>query len=113
MEQTIDIKLGDLKEVKFGRGDIRHSLKEYKSIEKDALMMNPKALNQAFENAHYEKDEPNTKQHVDRTMRYKSRCVVDGKDYIVGFIVHHNAARGKYKLYHISIYDTDTKKPST
>lgn len=74
-------------------------------------MMNPKALNQAFSNAHYSNDEPNTKDYVDRTMRFKSRCFVDGREYVVGFLVHHNFRNGEYNLYHISVYDT--KKPDT
>lgn len=105
LEGTKDITIGDLPEVKLGRSAIRHSLKEYRSLLKDALMMSPDALLAVFRDAHYEKDEPNTKEHVDRTMRYKSTCVVDGREYVVGFIVHHNFKDGQYHLYHISVYD--------
>ena len=101
----IDISIGDLQEVKLGRTGIRHSLKEYRSIIKDALMMTPNALLTAFRDAHYEKDEPNTKEHVDQTMRYKSKCIVDGKEYVVGFIVHHNKLLNCFMLYHISVYE--------
>ncbi len=101
-----DVTVGDMKNVKLSRSGIRHSLKEYKSIQKDALMMNPKAFDQALKNAHYEKDEPTKKCYIDRTMRYKSKCLVDNQEYIVGFIIHHNSLDQAYHLYHISIYDS-------
>lgn len=99
------IVVGPIKETMFSRSNIRHCLKEFKAIEKDALMMNPAAFLQTCKNAHYEKDEPNTKPYVDRTIRFKSKALVDNKVYVVGFIVHHNFKDGQYHLHHVSVYD--------
>lgn len=106
-----DVTIGPLDKVKFSRTDIRHCLKEFKALEKDALMMNPEAFLQTCKNASYEKDEPNTKPYVDRTLRFKSEAFVNSKVQLVGFIVHHNSADKLYHLYHVSIYDGETKKP--
>ncbi len=102
---VLELDIGDLKGVLLSKNiGVRHSVKEYKSLEKDAMLMNAKALFRVLKSARLTSVEGSDKEYVSRVFRYGSECLLNGAKRSVGLVIHENKRDTRLHLYHISVY---------